>query len=501
MLSIRWVLIGLFLVLFLFSGASVHAMGISPPVFELNEVEIDSLSTVSVGLVRNATTEPTGDITLTVSPRKTGAPYFYGDETVVIPDGEDLVTYSFNVIPDSSAWGTCVLYVDFIKTVSGSGSGVTVRTGATMTGSFTVAGTPAGDCEPIPNVSSGTTGSTSETGGGSSGGGSDSGGEDNSESGESSGGTDDSTGGDEEASDGELCNCADDESSGGDRLGSTEGQDPEEGETSSGSVSGSDVAEGEGDDQEEEVEDVQLVVEKEPVDEIPLVDDHTDADINIHIPLLEIYSKTHPVEEKWYPSEWVSVAWTVDGEVNPSETYEYAMDKEARGTLSSMQFMTLAPHLQFRLEDGTHFFHVARKREDGHSGITNFKINVDTTPPELFEPVIETKISAFANLYHTIFFPTWDKHSGMDTYQVYEDGKLLIETRDDKFELPHVSVGVHKYEIRAIDQVGNIREQSIELTIDKNIAHGPWLEGIFTALAGVFLQGTYLAARLRFTSL
>lgn len=138
----------LLFVLFFFPTGHAQAIGISPPAFELGTVGIDSINTVKVTIVRSVDSEPTGDINISVTPRKSGSIYFFGAKSITIPDGKNSINYLFNVIPYAGMEASADLFVDFKINKPSSGSGVSVITGATMVGTFTVDGVYV----PVPKV-------------------------------------------------------------------------------------------------------------------------------------------------------------------------------------------------------------------------------------------------------------------------------------------------------------------------------------------------------------
>jgi hypothetical protein len=81
------------------------------------------------------------------------------------------------------------------------------------------------------------------------------------------------------------------------------------------------------------------------------------------------------------------------------------------------------------------------------------QVGSDTTPPEPFTVQVESTRGVFSGAYYAVF-STVDKQSGMDHYEIFEDGFWKRITNPYRLSDQRLRAGV---EIKAIDKAGNER--------------------------------------------
>lgn len=174
-----------------------------------------------------------------------------------------------------------------------------------------------------------------------------------------------------------------------------------------------------------------------------------------------VSSTTHPDQDKWYKSQTTNLSWSGAGtnfsyvlDQNPSTT----PDQVSEGAATSKTFTDLT--------DGLWYFHIIVKGSNGTwSGQTNFRLQVDSTPPEPFTPEADPKENG--DKRPIIAFSTTDKTSGIDHYELkLDNGKY--EKVDYPYQLAKITSGKHTVYVKALDKAGNIRESSVDFSI-KNI--------------------------------
>ena len=111
---------------------SVLAIGLSPPEVAIEYLPVGTSYTVSATISR-APEELSGDLLITVQPRKSAASFFHGESNFTIPDGTREMTYLYNIIPEYATQAAQELYVTFLLQPAATiGGGVSVITGATQ---------------------------------------------------------------------------------------------------------------------------------------------------------------------------------------------------------------------------------------------------------------------------------------------------------------------------------------------------------------------------------
>jgi hypothetical protein len=89
----------------------------------------------------------------------------------------------------------------------------------------------------------------------------------------------------------------------------------------------------------------------------------------------------------------------------------------------------------------------------GSSDVWVKEVGADTTPPDSFTTLIESTRDVFGGLYY-IVFSTVDKQSGIDHYEIFENGDWKRVT--SPYKLPDQSLK-NDIRVKAIDKAGNER--------------------------------------------
>jgi len=186
-----------------------------------------------------------------------------------------------------------------------------------------------------------------------------------------------------------------------------------------------------------------------------------------------VFSETHPFPEKWYNNNNPVLAWQTD----PSVTnFSYTLDNEpftipdntgegATSTITSYE----------NLPDGLWYFHIKAYKKGIWGGITHFLMRIDTAPPAEFTPKQETLTAAVIARILVSFFTT-DSLSGINHYEV----GLIDKTRtpfespafveaDSPYQLPAMNFTGARVIVRAVDNAGNVRDESLDLQAPSGI--------------------------------
>ncbi|MEI6400273.1 MAG: cohesin domain-containing protein [bacterium] len=179
-----------------------------------------------------------------------------------------------------------------------------------------------------------------------------------------------------------------------------------------------------------------------------------------------IHSDTHPFEDNWYNNNNPIFSWD---DKKDSNGYATLLDSNPK-TVPTNEITTNKNNMSYTdIGDGTWYMHVKSKEDQSWGNTSNYKINIDTTPPKKFTPTINT-ITGDGRDEYVLMFGTTDDLSGIDHYEV----GILKNNRDKntlpvfiQTESPYVLPVDNKENIKiivkAFDVAGNVTEGSTSL--------------------------------------
>jgi len=218
----------------------------------------------------------------------------------------------------------------------------------------------------------------------------------------------------------------------------------------------------------------------------------------------EIFSETHPDQNKWYRNNFPTFSWN---EIRGATGYSCELNDDPYGEPNN-DIDTESTFISFKeVEDGIKYFHLKAKKGEVWGGTSHFKIKIDQTPPQEFEPYLEPFSLTFGN-YLLIYFDTKDSLSGIDRYEVriadFTDPKDVVLSgwtrQESPFRFTKGKSGTFRVLVRVFDKAGNLQEGNIRvrtfgslLTI---VSGGIQIRGAFIPwwliyfLVGIILWGT-----------
>jgi hypothetical protein len=171
-----------------------------------------------------------------------------------------------------------------------------------------------------------------------------------------------------------------------------------------------------------------------------------------------VASTTHPDQDKWYKNKTAILNWSGAGtsfSYQIDQNPDTIPDQTSEGSDTTKSFGDLT--------DGTWYFHIIVKGTNGTwSSPTHYRLQIDTTPPEKFTPEADPKQNAEKR--PIIAFNTTDKTSGIDHYELRIDGGKW-ETVANPYQIPKITSGNHKVEVKAVDKAGNETVGSVDISI------------------------------------
>ncbi|MBY0110560.1 cohesin domain-containing protein [Patescibacteria group bacterium] len=184
---------------------------------------------------------------------------------------------------------------------------------------------------------------------------------------------------------------------------------------------------------------------------------------------LSIFSETHPSQATWYNNP------------NPVFTWEKAPDVTAFSYVLDSMPNTIPPSIEQTgetvksyqdLEDGLWYFHVKAYRNGVWGATGHYLVRIDTTPPAAFKPEVNYLLAAAVVVDRALVsFFTTDGLSGIARYEVGVIDKaepataspVFVES-ESPFQVPASSAGGSRVIVRAIDNAGNIRDASVNVS-------------------------------------
>ena len=181
----------------------------------------------------------------------------------------------------------------------------------------------------------------------------------------------------------------------------------------------------------------------------------------------EIFSETHPDQNKWYRNNFPAFSWN---EIRGATGYSCELNDDPYGEPNN-NIDTESTFISFEeIEDGIKYFHLKVKKGEGWGGTSHFRIKIDKTPSQEFQPYLEPFSLTFGN-YLLIYFDTKDALSGVDHYEVrvtdFTNPKDIILSgwtrQESPFRFTKDESGTFRVLVRVFDKAGNLQEGNIRV--------------------------------------
>ena len=192
-------------------------------------------------------------------------------------------------------------------------------------------------------------------------------------------------------------------------------------------------------------------------------------EINIKPPEgISVFSETHPFQDRWYNNKNPILVWEKNEGIND---FSFELDNkpqtipdnnpETQNTITSYE----------NLGDGIWFFHIKARQESSWGSTTHFPLHIDASPPMPFKPTIEVLTAAITNRV-LITFSATDLLSGINHYEIgiIDKTKSPVESpafvrTESPYQLPNLISGNLRVMVRAIDNAGNVRDESMDINM------------------------------------
>ena len=183
---------------------------------------------------------------------------------------------------------------------------------------------------------------------------------------------------------------------------------------------------------------------------------------------ITVFSPTHPFSSVWYNNNSPVIQWQIDPGVTD---FSYVLDNDPNTVPGDTPNTTGTTVAYPNLGDGLWYFHIKARKLGVWGTTTNFLMQIDTQPPAAFTPLADV-IGSGSSTKALISFFTTDALSGVDHYEVAVTDNnasavaspVFIQA-ESPYQLSVTQPGSYHAIVRAVDKAGNIRDESIDLTI------------------------------------
>lgn len=184
----------------------------------------------------------------------------------------------------------------------------------------------------------------------------------------------------------------------------------------------------------------------------------------------KIFSLTHSDTNKWYKDNNPTFCWEKEEGVTDF-SYSFSQDStEIPDNVSDGDHVCVSYN---DVEDGIWYFHVKAKKAEVWGGTSHYSVQIDTTPPAIFFPVVEPALKTIER-QPLVSFITTDALSGISHYELKyiditperkEEAVGFFREVSSPYKLPPLEIGKYLIVIRAYDLAGNWREGTVKIEI------------------------------------
>lgn len=180
-----------------------------------------------------------------------------------------------------------------------------------------------------------------------------------------------------------------------------------------------------------------------------------------------ITSPTHPDQGKWYQNNSPVFNWTRS---SLAESYSYKIDHDPKGLPDQASDSSSTSVSYNNIGNGIWYFHLIEKASGVWGGASHFAVKIDSELPEPFT-VNATPSKETISQSPVFRFSTTDGFSGLDHYEM----KIVPLSQSEKegveffrvtspYQAVNWQVGRYLVVVRAIDNAGNTRDESVTVS-------------------------------------
>jgi hypothetical protein len=171
--------------------------------------------------------------------------------------------------------------------------------------------------------------------------------------------------------------------------------------------------------------------------------------------LVFVSSSTHPDENGWYANGNLSLSWTKAPGVSD---FSFVLDNKESTIPPDNSLGSGNTKSYSDLDEGTYYFHIKAKNDQGWGGVRHFRVNIDKTKPYDLSLTFEVGGTSIEPKTYAKF-EAKDNLSGIERYEISIGGRDFIEAKSP-YEMPLIEdKKSQSVIIRAFDRAGNSIEK------------------------------------------
>lgn len=184
-----------------------------------------------------------------------------------------------------------------------------------------------------------------------------------------------------------------------------------------------------------------------------------------------VSSTTHPNASQWYNATTFKARWPLDPKASG---VSFKLDEQSLSNPGPVSDGLISEKTFPDLTDGVHYFHLKFIFGEGasktFSAITHFKVQTDTTPPDL-NVVASKAVNRFRQ--PVLSLSARDALAGLNYYeiQVGAGAVFSVDATETEFTLPIARSGTYAVTVKAVDKAGNSAAST--LTVVANVLEPP----------------------------
>lgn len=190
-----------------------------------------------------------------------------------------------------------------------------------------------------------------------------------------------------------------------------------------------------------------------------------------------ISSATHPSQDSWYKASVATLTWKVPAGADAVQTI---VSEEKGATPSVIYRPAISQKTTPELEDGVWYFNLRPHTQAGWGPISSYRIQVDTTAPELTSADIAYKSDSGVLVLRGV--SASDALSGLQKFEILVDNAVAAslspgDARSGSYELPlGIEPGEHTVVLRAVDAAGNHTDSDpVSISVAPRLS---WIESL-----------------------
>lgn len=176
----------------------------------------------------------------------------------------------------------------------------------------------------------------------------------------------------------------------------------------------------------------------------------------------KITSPTHPNQNQWYKNNDPKFAWKLYSGVS---SVSFSFNQQSISYPDSITEGLLTSTSYKDAKDGVWYFHLKFYSKGVWGPSAHYKVQIDTTPPEHFEVVVDNGGDP-TNPQPVLLFHTTDIPSGIDYYEIKIGEKDSVKVRETSYKVPVQNPRKRTVIVKAVDKAGNYTLEMAEMVIE-----------------------------------